>query len=154
MCWYEEIQVDSVPLTPRHCLDYIALVKSMCLNGEHYFFTCGCGEPGCSQIHSGVSILHEKGLIHWHSTEPGPERCFVFSAPQYRRSILDALRFVGRTVTGGNPFPIGTLDFTRHRFRRVLAAAELAGQLDELGNACGRSFNQLKVAMENIWRAD
>ena len=154
MRWYEELQVDSVPLTPRHCLDYIALVKSMCLDGEHYFFTCGCGEPGCSQIHSGVSIRHADGLVHWHSTEPGPERIFVFSASQYRRAILDALRFVGRTVTGGNTFPIGTLDFTRQRFHRVLAAAELAGQLDEQGSAHGKLFNQFTVAMENIWRAD
>jgi hypothetical protein len=152
--WYEELQVDSVPLKPYHCLDYIALVKSMCLDGEHYFFTCGCGEPGCSGIHSGVQIRHQNGLIYWHSAEPGPERNYVFATPQYRRSIGEALRFVGKTVTGGNEFPIGTLDFTRTKFRRALAAAELACQLDEPGSAHGKIFNQFTEAMENIWRRD
>ena len=152
--WVEEIQVDSVPLTPRHCLDYIALVKSMCLDGEFYFFTCGCGEPGCSHIHSGVHIRHEQGRIHWHSTEPGPERNFVFAAGQYRRSIIEALRYVSKTFTRGNTFPIGTMDFTYVRFRRTLAAAELACQLDDPGSAHGKIFNQFLASMEGIWRKD
>ncbi|NBV25377.1 MAG: hypothetical protein EBS05_26120 [Proteobacteria bacterium] len=154
VCWYEELQVDSVALTPRHCLDYIARVKRVSLDGEHYSCTCGCGVPGCSQIHPGVNIRHADGLIHWHSTKPGPERCFVFSASQYRHAILEALRFVGRTVTGGDVLPIGALDFTRQRFQRVLVATGLALQLDEPGSAFGKKLNLFAMAMESIRRAD
>jgi hypothetical protein len=126
----------------------------MCLDGDYYFFTCGCGEPGCSQIHSGTQIRHKNRLIYWHSTEPGPERNFVFVAPQYRLSIVEALRFVGKTVTSGIEFPIGTLDFTRPRFRRAVAAAELACKLDEPGSAHGKIFKQFIEAMDNIRRGD
>lgn len=138
---------------PRHCLDYIALVRSMCLDGEHFFFTCGCGEPGCSGIHTGVQIRHEDGLIHWHSTEPGPERTFVFAARQYRRAIWESLREAGKMITGGNKFPLGTMDLTRERFRRLATAAELAWQLDQPGTQYGKVYHQFVEIMQNIWRA-
>lgn len=152
--WMEEIQVDSVTLTPRHCLDYVELVRSMCLDGGYYFFTCGCGEPGCAGIHSSVKIRHADGFIHWHSTEPGPERNFTFAAPQYRCSIMEALRYVGKTATGGNEFPIGTMDFTRKRFQRALSAAELACQLDERVCAYGKTLNQFVETVQTIHRRE
>jgi hypothetical protein len=67
---------------------------------------------------------------------------------------VEALRFVGKTVTSGNEFPIGTLDFTRPRFRRALAAAELACKLDEPGSDHGKIFKQFIEAMDNIRRGD
>ena len=78
----------------------------------------------------------------------------MFAAPQYRRSIVEALRFVRKTATGGNEFPIGTVDFTRPRFRRALAAAELACKLDEPESAHGKIFKQFAEGMDNIRGGD
>lgn len=78
----------------------------------------------------------------------------MFSAAQYRRSILDALRYVQKNYTGSNQFPVGTFDFSPQRFRRTLAAAELACGLDEPGAACNKIFNQFVEATQNIYKRE
>jgi hypothetical protein len=67
---------------------------------------------------------------------------------------VEALRFVDITATGGREFPMGALFFTCKRFRRALAAAELACKLNEPESARSKIRKQFAEGMDNIRGGD
>ena len=49
-----ELRVDGTRLGEGYVLDIRRLAEALTSEGEHFIFTCGCGEPGCAGIHEGV----------------------------------------------------------------------------------------------------
>jgi len=127
--WYQRLLVDGESLSKGYCLDYGQLVESLEKDGEFYFLTCGCGEPGCAGIYHGIRVRHDVGLVFWHVHFPEPERHFCFSATQYREAVCTALTAADKVITGKGDVPIGPLWTSREKFRSLARKAE---------RACGR----------------
>jgi hypothetical protein len=47
-----------------------AVVESLFADGEHFMFTCGCGDPGCAWIFEGVHVQHRRERIDWLVPDP------------------------------------------------------------------------------------
>lgn len=51
-------------------IDPVALVMSAGMAGEHYIFTCNCGNPACLGIDEGVHVSHTATEIQWRLRQP------------------------------------------------------------------------------------
>jgi|GEM_PF-894532 len=84
-------------------IDPVALVASAVGNGEHFLFTCSCGDHGCVGIDKGVTVVHDANFVRWKirnpmvctSNEPLPDWAheveFVFERTEYLSSVKIAL---------------------------------------------------------------
>jgi hypothetical protein len=85
------LRIDGEVLNVGYCLDETELRRSFESPGEYWFLTCSCGEPGCAGLFTPFQVEHlEDGIIHWHVTDPGPERDFYFSRDQAVRELQKA----------------------------------------------------------------
>lgn len=66
----QEIWIDGVHLDEPHAVDVCELVRSLFRPGEFFFFTCGCGEPGCAGIWDGIQVRQLPGRILWRFRRP------------------------------------------------------------------------------------
>lgn len=66
----QQIWVDGIYIDEPHAVDVSELVRSLFRPGEYFFFTCGCGEPGCAGIWDGFKVRHVPGKILWHFRRP------------------------------------------------------------------------------------
>lgn len=124
--WYERLLVDDEFFSRGYCLDFGELVKSLESDGEFYFLTCECGEPGCVGVTDGVIVRHSPGLVHWHVRFPKPERHLSFSVAQYREAVCTALTAADKAITGKGHVPIGPGFVSRDKFRSYVRRAERA----------------------------
>lgn len=51
-------------------IDPAALVASAGAPGEHYIFTCNCGNPACLGIDEGVTVTHTATEVQWKLRQP------------------------------------------------------------------------------------
>ncbi|MDP1591990.1 MAG: hypothetical protein Q8M07_29790 [Prosthecobacter sp.] len=96
------LRIDGEVLNLGYVLSEDVLVQSLEEPGDYWLLTCGCGEPGCAGLFTPFEVEHlEDGIIHWHVTDPGPERDFYFSRDQAMRELQKA----GLTPTPPKPLP-------------------------------------------------
>ena len=76
-----------------------ALFGAAFADGEFYFFTCGCGEPGCAGINEPTEVTSDGDKVYWHIIQPEPERWFTFRRDQYVDAIREALAAILRIQT-------------------------------------------------------
>ena len=66
----KKIKIDGVEINSKNHFSLPILVDSLYLEGEHFIFTCGCGNPGCAQIDKGIIVSLDKNFIHWQVRDP------------------------------------------------------------------------------------
>jgi hypothetical protein len=106
-----ELRVDGARLGEGYVLDIRRLAEALTSEGEHFIFTCGCGEPGCAGIHAGVrSRLAGDHVLLNGSLPKGGAFSMALSAPQARKAVAEALEAVepvAEALAGEEGYPIG-----------------------------------------------
>ena len=117
-----ELRVDGVRLGEGYVLDIRRLAEALTSEGEHFIFTCGCGEPGCAGIHEGVrSRLAGDQVLLNGSLPNGGAFSVALAASQARKAVVEALVAVepvaeALAVEDGYPIgPDGLMDGTALR---------------------------------------
>lgn len=106
-----ELRVDGTRLGEGYVLDIRRLAEALTSEGEHFIFTCGCGEPGCAGIHEGVRSRISGGQVLMDGSLPkGGAFSMALSASQARKAVAEALvavEPVASAMTGEEGYPIG-----------------------------------------------
>ncbi len=106
-----ELRVDGARLGEGYVLDVRRLADALTREGEHFIFTCGCGEPGCAGIHEGVRSRISGDVITLNGNLPkGGAFFFVLSAAQARKAVTEALVEVeplAASLEDEDGYPIG-----------------------------------------------
>ena len=109
-CLAGELRVDGELVGQRYVVDVRRLASALVRNGEHFIFTCGCGEPGCAGIHEGFRSWIEGDIISIEGNLPKGVACsWKLSAPQAKKAVADALRSVepvAAAMWGKDGYPI------------------------------------------------
>jgi hypothetical protein len=106
-----ELRVDGVRLGEGYVLDILRLTEALTREGEHFIFTCGCGDAGCAGIFEGVRSWIAGGQVTLAGSLPkgGAFSC-VLSGPQARKAVVEALAEVqplAAAMDGEEGYPIG-----------------------------------------------
>ena len=120
-----ELRVDGSCLGEGYVLDVRRLVDALTREGEHFIFTCGCGEPGCAGIHDGVRSRISGDAVALDGTLPkgGAFSC-VLSGAQARAAVAGALvavEPVAAALEGEEGYPIGPEGFGASGLRIAVA---------------------------------
>ena len=106
-----ELRVDGTRLGEGYVLDIRRLAEALTSEGEHFIFTCGCGEPGCAGIHEGVrSQISGDQVLLDGSLPKGGAFSMALSASQARKAVAEALvgvEPVAAAMHGEEGYPIG-----------------------------------------------
>ena len=106
-----ELHVDGARLGEGYVLDIRRLAEALTSEGEHFIFTCGCGEPGCTGIHEGVRSRLSGDQILLHGSLPkGGAFSMALAASQARKAVAEALEAVepvAQALAGEEGYPIG-----------------------------------------------
>ena len=106
-----ELRVDGELVGGRYALDIRCLAKALTRSGEHFIFTCGCGEPGCVGIHEGFRSWLEGDVISIEGNLPKGVACSWKLAPgQAKKAVAEALcavEPVAASMWGKAGYPIG-----------------------------------------------
>lgn len=110
-----ELRVDGELVGGKYVLDLRCLANALTRDGEHYIFTCGCGDSGCAGIHEGFHSWKEGDIISIEGNLPKRVECsWKLSAAQARRAVADALRDVlplAESMASEDWYPIGPEGF-------------------------------------------
>jgi hypothetical protein len=121
-----ELRVDGELVGERYVVDVRRLASALIRNGEHFIFTCGCGEPGCAGIHEGFRSWIEGDIISIEGNLPKGVACsWKLSAPQAKKAVADALRAVepvAAAMWGKGGYPIGPEGFDAEDIKVSVAA--------------------------------
>ena len=106
-----ELRVDGSRLGEAYVLDVRRLADALTGEGEHFIFTCGCGEPDCAGIHEGVRSRISGDAVTLDGTLPkgGAFSC-ILSGAQARKAVTEALvavEPVASAMAGEEGYPIG-----------------------------------------------
>ncbi len=122
-----ELHVDGSRLGEGYVLDIRRLAEALTSEGEHFIFTCGCGDAGCAGIHEGVRSRLSGDQVLLHGSLPkGGAFSMALAASQARKAVAEALAAVepvAKALAEDDEFPIGPEGFN---------AAALAGALKSL----------------------
>jgi hypothetical protein len=106
-----ELRVDGSRLGEGYVLDVRRLADALTGEGEHFIFTCGCGEPGCAGIHEGVrSRISGDAVILDGALPKGGAFSVALVASQARKAVAEALvavEPVAEALAGDDGYPIG-----------------------------------------------
>ena len=106
-----ELRVDGTRIGEGYVLDIRRLAEALTSEGEHFIFTCGCGEPGCAGIHEGVRSRISGEQVLLDGTLPkGGAFSLALSASQACQSVVEALVAVqplAEAMAGDEGYPIG-----------------------------------------------
>ena len=106
-----ELRVDGTRLGEGYVLDIRRLAEALTSEGEHFIFTCGCGEPGCAGIHEGVrSRLAGDQVLLNGSLPKGGAFSMALAGSQARKAVAEALTAVepvAEAMAGEEGYPIG-----------------------------------------------
>lgn len=87
-----ELRVDGEVVGGEYVLDLRCLANALTRDGEHYIFTCGCGDCGCAGIFEGVrSRISGDQVAIAGSLPKGGAFSVVLSAFQARKAVAEAL---------------------------------------------------------------
>lgn len=119
-----ELRVDGVRLGEGYVLDIRRLAEALTSEGEHFIFTCGCGEPGCAGIHEGVSSRISGDRVALAGSLPkGGDFSVVLSASQARKAVAEALVAVGpvaEALADEESYSIGPEGFNKESMESVM----------------------------------
>ena len=106
-----ELRVDGTRIGEGHVLDIRRLAEALTSEGEHFIFTCGCGEPGCAGIHEGVrSRISGDQVLLDGSLPKGGAFSAALSASHARKAVAEALMAVeplAAAMDSEEGYPIG-----------------------------------------------
>ena len=106
-----ELRVDGSRLGEGYVLDVRRLADALTGEGEHFIFTCGCGEPGCVGIHEGVRSRISGDAVTLDGALPkGGAFSVALAASQARKAVAEALvavEPVAEALAGDDGYPIG-----------------------------------------------
>ena len=106
-----ELRVNGARLGEGYVLDIRRLAEALTSEGEHFIFTCGCGEPGCAGIHEGVRSRLSGDQVLLHGSLPkGGAFSMALAASQARKAVVEALvavEPVAEALAGEDGYPIG-----------------------------------------------
>ena len=106
-----ELCVDGTRLGEGYVLDIRRLAEALTSEGEHFIFTCGCGDAGCAGIHEGVQSRISGDQVLLDGALPkGGAFSAVLSASQARKAVAEALvtvEPVAAALAGAEGYPIG-----------------------------------------------
>jgi hypothetical protein len=106
-----ELRIDGQIVGGGYVVDVRELAKALTREGEHFIFTCGCGEPGCVGIHEGFHTWLEGEVISIEGNLPKGVACsWKFSALQAKKTVAEALLAVepvAAAMWGKGGYPIG-----------------------------------------------
>ena len=106
-----ELRIDGQIVGGGYVVDVRELAKALTRAGEHFIFTCGCGEPGCAGIHEGFHTWLEGEVISMEGNLPKGVACsWKLSAAQAKDSVGSALKAVepvAAAMWGQGGYPIG-----------------------------------------------
>jgi hypothetical protein len=112
--------VDGDHINHGYCLDYRQLTKSAFVDGDFYFFICGCGEAGCAGISEPTEVAFDQEKVYWHIIQPEPERWFTFRRTQYVDSIREALVSILRIqIRKRGSCRFGSYGYNRNTFEEL-----------------------------------
>ncbi len=105
------LRVDGIRLGEGYVVDIRRLTEALTREGEHFIFTCGCGDAGCAGIFEGVrSRISEDQVTLVGSLPKGGAFSCVLSVSQARMAMSEALATVRAIVTAmesEDGFPVG-----------------------------------------------
>jgi len=106
-----ELHVDGVRLGEEYVLDIRQLTEALTREGEHFIFTCGCGDAGCAGIFEGVQSKISGDQVSLVGSLPkgGAFSC-VLSGSQARMAVKTALAEIqplAKALDGEDGYPIG-----------------------------------------------
>jgi hypothetical protein len=106
-----ELHVDGARLGEGYVLDIRRLAEALTSDGEHFIFTCGCGDAGCAGIHEGVQSRISGDQVSLAGSLPkGGDFSAVLSISQARKAVAEALvsiEPVAKALAGEEGYPIG-----------------------------------------------
>ena len=106
-----ELRVDGTRIGEGPVLDIRRLAEALTSEGEHFIFTCGCGDAGCAGIFEGVrSQISGDEVTLAGSLPKGGVFSAVLSASQARKAVAEALVAVGpiaEALADEDGYPIG-----------------------------------------------
>jgi hypothetical protein len=106
-----ELRIDGQIVGGGYVVDVRELAKALTREGEHFIFTCGCGEPGCAGIFEGFHTWLEGEVISIEGNLPKGVACsWKFSALQAKKTVAEALLAVepvAAAMWGKGGYPIG-----------------------------------------------
>ena len=106
-----ELRADGNRLGEGFVLDVRRLADALTREGEHFIFTCGCGEPGCAGIFEGVRSRISGDAVTLDGALPkGGAISLVLLASQARKAVAEALvavEPVAAALDGEEGYPIG-----------------------------------------------
>jgi hypothetical protein len=121
-----ELRVDGARLGEGYVLDIRRLAEALTSEGEHFIFTCGCGEPGCVGIFEGVrSRISADQVALAGSLPKGGVFSVVLSASQARKAVAEALvaiEPVAKALASQEGYPIGPEGFDGEGVAAAVAA--------------------------------
>jgi hypothetical protein len=110
-CLVGELRIDGQIVGGGYVVDVRELAMALTREGEHFIFTCGCGEPGCAGIHEGFHTWLEGEVISVEGNLPKGVACsWKLSAAQAKKVVAEALRAVeplASSMEGEHGYPIG-----------------------------------------------
>lgn len=106
-----ELRVDDEIVGEEHVLDLRCLANALTRDGEHYIFTCGCGDSGCAGIHEGFHSWIDGDIISVEGNLPKGVQCsWKFSAVHAKHAVVKALEDVepmAESTYCNDSYPIG-----------------------------------------------
>jgi len=121
-----ELRADGTRLGEGFVLDVRRLADALTREGEHFIFTCGCGEPGCAGIHEGVRSRISGGQVLLDGALPnGGTFSAVLLASQARKAVAEALVTIeplAAAMDGDEGYPIGPEGFNAGALKAVAAS--------------------------------
>ena len=121
-----ELRVDGARLGEGYVLDIRRLAEALTSEGEHFIFTCGCGEPGCAGIFEGVrSRISADQVALAGSLPKGGVFSVVLSASQARKAVAETLVAVeplAKSLASEEGYSIGPDNFREKDMAAAVAA--------------------------------
>lgn len=106
-----DLRVDGARLGEGYVVDIRRLAEALTREGEHFIFTCGCGDAGCAGIFEGVQskISGDKVSLVGSLPKGGTFSC-VLSRAQACKTVVETLvtiRAVASAIESENGYPVG-----------------------------------------------
>jgi hypothetical protein len=137
-----QILIDGDFIDERLPIDLRSLVKSAIRSGQHYIYTCSCGDAGCGGVEEGIRVGHRYGSILWEyrlpqstdgfgDSEVSPYQDWLKRAMRHRRifnrrQVVDALfeALSDAEATHASDAEYGPYGFERKDITELLAKVE------------------------------
>jgi hypothetical protein len=79
--------VDGIRVDRGYSIDFTRLLKACMAPGQHYVFTCSCGDPGCAGFDDGVEVQIRGLALYWSIRFPEATDLFHSEEGQLKRLV-------------------------------------------------------------------